>query len=437
MTSVAAVVVLYNVYVYLRSKGNVYTFLQPSVIGINYVYTSLALGALAFVSENIVILRMRSDAAEWLTTPIPILLLAGVVSLLIAFGDHRPKRAAWTLPSPSPARAMMLLLLTVGTVFFGSEIEFVFVGPLAGATFLIYALQVVAFKDGKRRLVLYVLALVPLSILLAHDKRDVIFPLIAVVLLESLVRDRDRLTVRRLLSWLVIYTPPVFALILAMTVLRAAEQFGIASVGGIIAAVSAYVQGTDFLGHLFLNLEWTYTYVHTFNAINYALTDRIPALLGSTYVKVLFIFVPREWVDWKPDSIIHVYTSYYDQGYWRRGGSWVSSMVGEAILNFRWFGAVILALILRTFDHLFVRYVLIQRRKNYLFAGAALYGLVAFLLYARGSGLELAFISFLAAIFFCGCLSLVMGYGRRSRLVSAGSFASLNGRVNSRDQLTL
>ena len=234
MTSVAAVVVLYNVYVYLRSKGNVYTFLQPSVIGINYVYISLALGAFAFVSDNIVIPRMRSDATEWLDTGIPIVFLAGVVCLLIALGDHRPKRAAWRLPSPSPARVIALLMLTVGTAFFGSELEIPFVGTAAGATFLIYALHVAALKYGKRRLLLYALALVPLSVLLAHDKRDVIFPLISVVLLEALVRDRDRFTARRVLSWLVIYTPPVLALILVMTVLRAAEQFGITSVGGVI-----------------------------------------------------------------------------------------------------------------------------------------------------------------------------------------------------------
>ena len=433
MTSVAAVVVLYNVYVYLRSKGSVYTFLQPSVIGINYVYISLALGAFAFVSDNVVIPRMRSDAAEWLDTGIPIVLLAGVVCLLIALGDHRPKRAAWRLPSPSPARVIALLMLTVGTAFFGSELEIPFVGTAAGATFLIYALHVAALKYGNRRLLLYALALVPLSVLLAHDKRDVIFPLISVVMLEALVRDRDRFTARGVLSWLVIYTPPVLALILVMTVLRAAEQFGITSVGGVIAAVSAYVQRTGFVGNLFLSLEWTFTYVHTFNAINYALTDRIPALLGSTYVKVLFILVPREWLEWKPDSIIHVYTAYYDQTYWRLGGSWVSSMVGEAILNFRWFGAVILALILRAFDHLFVRYVLIQRHGKLLFAGAALYGPVAFLLYARGSGLDLAFISFLVAVFCCGCLSVVMKYGRRSRVVTGGSFAPLKARVNRRD----
>ena len=327
---------------------------------------------------------------------------------------------------------MMLLLLTVGTGFVGSEVELIFVGPLAGVTFLIYALHVVGYKSGKGRLLLYALALVPLSIFLAHDKRDVIFPLIGVVLLEALVRDRVRFTVRRVLTWLLFYTPPVLALILVMTVLRAPEQFGITAVGDIVTAVSAYVQRTSFLANLFLNLEWTFIYVHTFNAINYALTDRIPALLGSTYVKVLFILTPREWIDWKPDSIIHIYTAYYDQRYWRLGGSWVSSMVGEAILNFRLFGAVVLAIILAAFDRLFVRYVLIQRRRGYLYAGSALYGMVAFLLYARGSGLDLALISFVVAAACCACLSLVMKYGRRGSVVSGGSFVSATARINSR-----
>ena len=327
----------------------------------------------------------------------------------------------------------MLLLLTVGTAFVGSEVELIFVGPLASVTFLIYALHVVGYQAGKARLLLYAVALIPLSIFLAHDKRDVIFPLIGVILLEALVRNRARFTFRRVLSLVLFYTPPVLALILVMTVLRAAEQFGITGVRDIIAAVSAYVRTTDFLPSLFLNLEWTYTYVHTFNAVNYALTDRIPALLGSTYVKVLFIFAPREWIDWKPDSIIDIYTSYYDQRYRRLGGSWVSSMVGEAILNFRLFGAVILALILMAFDRVFVRYVLIQRRRNYLYAGSALYGIVAFLLYARGSGLDLALISFLVAALYCGCVSLVMKYGRRGRVVSVGSLASAKARTSSRD----
>lgn len=422
MVSIATITVLYNIYVYLRSKANVYTFLQPSVIGINYIYLSMALGALAFVSDNIIIPRMRSDAAEWLTSAIPILFLAGVVCLVVAFGDHRPKHTAWTLPSPSPTRVTMLLLLTVGTAFVGSEVDLIFVGPLASVTYLIYALHVAGYKVGKARLLLYALPLIPLSIFLAHDKRDVIFPLIGVILLEALVRER--FTVRRMLLWILFCTPTVLALILVMTFLREPEQPAITGVRDFIAAMSVYVRRTDFLAKLFLSLEWTYTYVHTFNAINYALTDRIPALLGSTYVKVLFIFVPREWIDWKPNSIIHIYTSYYDQKYWSIGGSWVSSMVGEAILNFRLFGAVILALILTVFDRLFVRYVLIQRRRNYLFVGSALYGMVAFLLYARGSGLDLALILFLVAASCCGCLALVMKYGRHGEVVSVGSIGS-------------
>lgn len=198
-------------------------------------------------------------------------------------------------------------------------------------------------------------------------------------------------------------------LILVMTVVRAAEVYGVSSIGDIIPAVRAYLQWGNFIAYFLLNIEATYTYFHVYNALDMAVAQ-IPVLWGETYIKPLFIWLPRTWVEWKPNSAVDVYTTIFDPQFRALGGSWAISMLGEAYLNFKMFGAIVLAMILGVFDRVFRTCVLDVRGHGLVYCVGAIYFGPSVLNFARGSGLDLALILFIVVVATAVPFAMVLNY---------------------------
>ena len=417
MLTIFFAVIFFNAYVYLTSGGDLLSFFHPSVVCINYVYISMMLGGWAFISDNVVLDRMIIEAEQWIDSAVPSVFIALVVCAVILVADYGKKEVAWRVPEPNYFKIVVLgcsifliapLATALDTVGFANQI--------ITAPFLLYVLYVAALPQRTTRILLYLIVLVPLALMFAHDKRDAIFPILPIVFLELIIGGKLKVNLKHVITVLMLI-PVVGGLILATTLLRTLEAFNIRSIIDVYAAMLEYLGSDDFLGYYFLNLELTYTYFHTMNAINYAFTDQMPSLLGATYVKPLFILIPRELVEWKPYSAVQYYTLYYDPEYRWAGGSWAVSMIAEAALNFRMFGVVVCALVLRAFDGIFARFVLIRKTKNVVFAVAALYFFVAVMIYARGSGLSLSLALFLAVIFATTPFLVILRYGKNSRIL--------------------
>ena len=415
MLSISSVLLFFNLYVFVRSNGNTLCFLQPSVFGINYIYISMALGALTFISGNVILPRMMSESSRWTDSPTPIAFIAALVAVAILISDYPEKDAAWLVPQPNPFKILTLLSATLGTATLGSAANFIFVAETTAGLFMLYILHVIAVRNGKIRVLFYLAAIVPLTVLFAHDKRNVIFLIVPITILELIVRDWRSITVQ-LAARAFVAVSAVAGLVLVATVLRTPGPGGISSIGETLSAVGRHTATRYFLGYASLNFELVYTYFHTFNAINYVLADRLGTLFGSTYAKLLFILIPRELLEWKPWGASYVYALRFDRAYRLAGGSWAVSMVGEAFLNFRIMGAVVLPLVLRLFDGVFCRWVLVRDKANFLSAVAALYFPVAFMNYARGSGLDSFLIMMIVATATAGLVSIALQYGKKSRI---------------------
>ena len=415
MLSISSVLLLFNSYVFIRSKGSTLSFLQPSVFGINYILISMALGALTFVSGNVVLPRMISESSRWTHGPIPIAFIAALVGVVILISDYSEKDAAWLLPGPNPLKILTLLLATLGTAIFGTATNFSFVGETTAGLFMLYILHVIGLRNGRIRLLFYLAAILPLTVLFAQDKRNAMFLIVPITLLELIVRDWRYISVKLVLRFLIVVSA-VAGLVLIATVLRTPGPGGIRSIGETLSAVRSHTAGRLFLGYASLNFELVYTYFHTFNAINYLLGDRLIPLLGSTYLKPLFILIPRDLLEWKPWEASYVYTLRFDRAYRVAGGSWAVSMVGEAFLNFRIVGAFVLPFVLRAFDGVFSRWVLVREKANFVSAVAALYFPVAFMNYARGSGLDSVVIMMMVATATAFVGSVALHYGKARRI---------------------
>ena len=417
MLIISLIILFYNLYVFVRSEGNPLCFLQPSVFGVNYILVSLAFGALTFVSDIVIVPRMISESSRWTEGPTPIAFIAALVAAVILICDHESRSASWLIPEAQPLTIFTLLAIVVGTATLGSAANFIFVGEITAGLFMLYVLHVMAVSSGKTRVLLYLAAIVPLTVLFAQDKRNVIFLIFPIILVEVIIGDRRAITARLVVST-VASAAVLVGLVLIATVLRTPGPGGISSVGQTLSAVAEYATGRHFLAYLSLNFEVAYTYFHTFNAINYVLADRLGTFLGSTYAKLLFIVIPREVAEWKPWGASYLYALRFDRGHRLAGGSWAVSMVGEAFLNFRMVGALVLPLVLRVFDSAFRRWVLVREKPNMIKAAAALYFPVAFMNYARGSGLDSFAIMMTVATGTAALASMALQYGRKGKICS-------------------
>ena len=415
MLSISSVLLLFNLYVFVRSNGNTLCFLRPSVFGINYIFISMALGALTFVSDNVILSRMISESSRWTDGPTPIAFIAALVAVAIVLSDYQETNAAWLVPEPHLFKILTLLSATLATATLGSAANFIFVAETTAGLFMLYILHLIAVRNGKIRLLFYLAAIVPLTVLFAHDKRNVIFLIVPITFLELIIRDWRAITIQ-LAARAFVVVSAVAGLVLVATVLRTPGPGGISSIGETLSAVGRHVATRYFLGYASLNFEVVYTYFHTFNAINYVLVDRLGTLFGSTYLKLLFILIPRELLEWKPWGASYVYALRFDRAYRLAGGSWAVSMVGEAFVNFRIVGAVVLPFVLRMFDGVFCRWVLVRDKANFVSAVAALYFPVAFMNYARGSGLDSFVIMMTVATATAALGSIALHYGRKSRI---------------------
>ena len=172
---ISCILFLFNSYVVLESKGSTLCFLQPSVFGVNYIYLSMALGALTFASDIVILPRMITESSRWTDGVTPIAFLGGFVAVVILISDYRPTTASWLLPGRSPITMLVLLLATIGTAVAGKATNFIFLPETTGGMFMLYVLHVIGLRNGKTRVLFYLAAIVPLTVLFAEDKRDAIF----------------------------------------------------------------------------------------------------------------------------------------------------------------------------------------------------------------------------------------------------------------------
>jgi hypothetical protein len=163
---------------------------------------------------------------------------------------------------------------------------------------------------------------------------------------------------------------------------------GIDNLFDAIPTIWTYVRSDDFLSGFLANIEVSYFFFHAINAVDYVLTNPEILSFGSTLIKPVFIFIPRQIAPWKPVSIIDKYTTAYDPEIRDLGGSWPISIFSEFIWNYHVLG-VILAFIIAK---ILVRYhilMLLSYKKNLFYKTVFfLFAYTNIVTLARGCGFD-------------------------------------------------
>jgi hypothetical protein len=248
-------------------------------------------------------------------------------------------------------------------------------------------------------LFLYIATILIFALSAAHNKRDAIFLLLPILLLES-----TEFNIRfnpRIIFFTTLGSLAVGYLIIVLSIIRGYGEFKPKNFLDACKYVPDYVKSDYFIPSFMNNIEASYAYLHSNRAIEYIINNPNEIVHGKTLIKPLFAFIPRKFFPSKPESIIHLYTNTFSKEFRAQGGSWPISFQSEMFWNFHFFGIVFCALFFFIFNSVYLNILNIITSKNIINFIPLLYGYQLILTLVRGSGMDLFMVYFIfSSIFF-------------------------------------
>lgn len=170
--------------------------------------------------------------------------------------------------------------------------------------------------------------------------------------------------------------------------------------------VKDYINSNLFLDYISDNLELTAVYFNAVNCVEMFFHGDIDFLFGSTLIKPLFIFFPRELFTFKPESMINIYTKSFYPYYYRIDGSIPTPFYSELFLNTYIFLPLACYYIIFIFEKIYQKLLLVIY--DVFDVRVAIYSMLIFteLQFVRGSGLDLLVFTCLAGLPMYFCLYL-------------------------------
>lgn len=342
---------------------------KPSSLLLLYVSTFFLFGALSYRFDLVFDTADRHSLYAFKDLGyITAYILSGFMILLAVWrvqytkGNVRSECGAGSLPERKPTgrRRFKGVLLSVSILFLCTALKLFELSPGfldPAAPFVVAALYLSSYsyrEFPEVRIAVYALLTVVLASVFYDDRRLVAFLLFTLFFMEY--SNRSGVTLSPGVLWKGVGVIVGFvALVVGMSIVRGVGGFGVDSLFSALANVTDYFRMENSLAMLFHNLEFAPTFFHTYDAVQYCIESG-HYLYGETIVKVLFLLVPREAFEIKPDSMVHLYTSTLYPDYRYVGGSWVPNIFAEAYWNFGYVaGLAYLAALLWILDLIYLR----------------------------------------------------------------------------------
>jgi hypothetical protein len=392
---------------FLLNKRKIDFFLSPSFIAVSYVNINFLLGSF-FYANKMVFTKLLKDYDLWEFHSQRILFfnLINYVIILAFFINFQFKTKNFLLVDIKKIDKKLFLFITLvffifsivvnpSFSFFGGSGHFsIMFKTLFGIFLLVYVSRT---RKLLYRLFLYFLILITFVLFSIQDKRDAFFLILPIVLLEYR-RITISLSIKKVLIIIVSFIMILYSLI-AMSILRG-YGYKTNSFVEALTLVDDYVQSDWFFPAIANNLEISQTYLHSNNVVEYIYRDKLHYLKGETFIKPLFVVVPRTIYKHKPRSAIDHYTTVFDYSFRKRGGSYVISIQSEFFLNFGWLSLILVFLFFTMFNGLYYLSLDLINNDNIINYIHLLYAYELFLALVRGSGLDIFTVSMLIFLFF-------------------------------------
>jgi hypothetical protein len=402
--------ILYFVLAKCLEKNERNSFLlSPSFIAVTYVTLNFLIGSMVFMN-NAAVDDLLEPYLKWKRVNLTMGYFNLVNFFIInAYFFSRPVRfpripvmldarrvKPFTLIGAGLAMIVIYSIYNISLTFFSNSESNFYIIPKSLGAILIF---VVFFRgySVRVRIIAYALIIFFFALAAFEDKRDAIFLLLPVLLLES-TRYPFTLDLKRF-SLLAIGGGFLVYLILVMSIQRGYGSYNARGFVDATGYVDDYVKSDFFIPAFMNNLEISYTYFHSNNAVEHILANPSDLTYGSTIIKPLFIPFPRNYFPQKPESILEKYTSTVSPEKRSEGVSWTISFQSELFWNFSYVGVIVAFFIFIVFNSVYLNVVRLIRTDEIINYIPLLYIYEQLLVLFRGSGLDLFAIDVILSFF--------------------------------------
>jgi len=223
-----------------------------------------------------------------------------------------------------------------------------------------------------------------------EDKRQIFFILILIIFFEF-IRKKYEINFRfkKILFSLALILLFTY-IILVSSLLRGYGQYNVDNPVDATFFIGKYLNSNNIKNTLTANFELSSAYGNTSNAVDYVYKGEVDYLYGYTFIKFLFIPIPRQVFPGKPRSMIDIYTTRFAPNFRAIGGSYPVIIYSESFWNFSLFGFLFLYILFRFFNKIYLKVVYYIKTSNLSVKSIFLtYLYITFIQVIRGSGLEI------------------------------------------------
>jgi hypothetical protein len=406
-------------FVYIYKFKSILLFLTPINLFLFYNSISFFFGSFAFANDIVLNLNDLNKFKDWeyLNYSSFYYLLSHLLLFNIdtkfyeTYNKYANKIKGNNMKIYYGNTSIFILFIIIAYIF---PINLSFLGGYGSTSYFItsllylYVIYYVSSTKNKYRIFIYVLLLLIGSIFSYSSKREIIFFVIPIIFCE-VVFNKIILNFK-IISKLIFLFFFLITLIIVMSIMRGYGSY-IDDNESLISAfflVSKYINDPQFFKFLFNNLEFNYTFYHSFQSIEYVIQNPDLLTYGSTLIKVLFIFFPRSIFGFKPDSIIAQYTSFHNIEFRDVGGSFPINLISEFFWNFSFFGIVFVIILGFIITKVFI-FFLKNFGPNFLTI-SLLFIYTNLLMFYRGSGLDLYVVYIILFVFYLFLYNLIIKF---------------------------
>ena len=328
------------VVIFITSKEGMRFLLSPSSITCLYLYICFFLGDILFRNEFNLMKHHYDYYIAWhhynlASTYTNICIYLALLSYFLV-NKKTPQPHSHSFSKSTIT--VFIILFVCSTPFASFEIP----GGIQNNVMFLSTIGIIYYcsvniKSFKRYLI-YALLLFLIAIANPDDKRNSIFMIYVIVLLES--RFISQISFKHILLGGIGFVF-VFFLIVLMSVFRT----GISSFSEAISFIPTYLTGELVIGALANNFEVDYVFINSFTPIEFIEENTGLLNYGMSYFKVLFLPFSRDLIPDKPEATMILYTKVYDSLGAKIGLCYPINMAAEAYWNFRYYGALIVPII--------------------------------------------------------------------------------------------
>ena len=391
--------IIFFLYTFVFICVRIKTPLQlASPLSLFFLYTSISFSIGAWAFKNDIVLNMQDLMAfknfsylKYSTCYILLtLIIIDNIDIRINFSDLIKEKSKYVYKKYMFSWQQVFVIIITGLILYNLNLNLSFLGYSGSLNYFFISIAIlISFLSLSKlnaftRISSYVILFISLSFVLYESKRELIFFIFPIILLEA--RNFKRLNIKTIIAF---FTGSLVLLtsIISMSLIRG--YGGLISNNNpieIIKTIPIYISNENFLKYLFNNLEVNYTFYHTYQAFEYIFNDSSYLIWGESIIKPLFLLIPRSVFSIKPESIIHRYTEIYSPIYREQGGSAPINIIAESFFNFHWFG-ILFMLVFCIIISKSLKVMFKLNNKHYFILSMFTY--MNLIMLFRGSGLDL------------------------------------------------